>query len=122
MAPFMPSLAGVNTNSAPNIRNRARRSRLIDSGMVSVKEYPLAAATKARAMPVFPLVGSMIRVPFFNVPAFSAVSIIARPMRSFTLESGLKNSSFNRIVACPGGTIRLSFTSGVLNVVSMMFP
>ena len=38
MAPFMPSLAGVSTRLAPNIRSSARRSRLIDSGMVSVSE------------------------------------------------------------------------------------
>ena len=30
------------------------------------------------------------------MPAFSAASIIARPMRSLTLDSGLKNSSFTQ--------------------------
>ena len=49
-------------------------------------------------MPVLPLVGSMICVSFLRMPDFSAASIIARPMRSFTLESGLKNSSFNSTV------------------------
>ena len=36
MAPFMPSLAGVSTSSAPKARSKARRSRLMDSGIVSV--------------------------------------------------------------------------------------
>ena len=35
-----------------------RRSRDIDAGMVSTSLYPLAAAMKARPMPVLPLVGS----------------------------------------------------------------
>ena len=33
-------------------------------------------------------------------PDFNASSIIAKPIRSFTLESGLKNSSFSKISAC----------------------
>jgi hypothetical protein len=40
-----------------------RRSRLIVSGIVSVTGMPRAAATKARAMPVLPLVGSTISLP-----------------------------------------------------------
>ena len=54
------------------------------------------------------------------MPSFSAASIIARPMRSLTLLSGLKNSSFTSTVAAPAGTMRFSLTSGVLNVVSTM--
>ena len=71
-------------------------------------------------MPVLPLVGSMISVSSEIMPAFSAASIIARPMRSLTLENGLKNSSFSSTVACPGGMSRLSFTSGVSKVVWTM--
>ena len=52
----IPSLAGVSTKLAPSARSIPRRSRLIDSGIVSVNRYRLAAATKARAMPVLPLV------------------------------------------------------------------
>ena len=33
-APLMPSAAGVRTSSAPKARSMARRSRLIDSGIV----------------------------------------------------------------------------------------
>ena len=38
IAPFMPSFAGVSTRLAPKARSSARRSRLIDSGIVSVSE------------------------------------------------------------------------------------
>ena len=71
-------------------------------------------------MPVLPLVGSMMRVPLFKRPDFSASSIMARPMRSLTLAKGLKNSNFNRTVAPPAGTMRFSLTRGVLKVVSTM--
>ena len=49
-------------------------------------------------MPVLPLVGSMITDPLSS-PRFSASSIIATPIRSLTLESGLNNSSFAKTVA-----------------------
>src|SRR5690242_8385126 len=55
-------------------------------------------------------------------PDLSASSTIATPMRSFTLESGLKNSSFSNTSAtapCFLAT-RLSRTSGVLPMVSVM--
>ena len=75
-------------------------------------------------MPVFPLVGSMMTVSFFKTPRFSASSIIAAPIRSFTEPSGLKNSHLSAIVVL-GSTpseagMRLSFTSGVRPTVSMM--
>ena len=49
---------------------------------------------------MLPLVGSMMCVSGLMVPAFSAASIIERPIRSFTLEHGLKNSSFKQH-SCP---------------------
>ena len=50
----------------------------------------MTAATNASAMPVLPLVGSMSTVlPGVILPAFSAASIMAKPMRSFTLDSGV---------------------------------
>ena len=61
-----------------------RRSRLIVSGIVRVTGMPRAAATKARAMPVLPLVGSMISWPGPSSPSFCACQIIAAPMRHFT--------------------------------------
>ena len=72
-------------------------------------------------MPVLPLVGSTIMVSTPILPARSAASIIARPMRSLTLESGLKNSHLANTVACPAGISRLMRTSGVPPMVSVMF-
>jgi hypothetical protein len=80
----------------------------------------LAAATNASAMPVLPLVGSMMTVSGFKMPRFSASSIMAMPIRSFTLPSGLKNSHFKAIVALRPAVTLLSFTSGVLPTVSTM--
>ena len=99
MAPFMPLAASVSTNSAPSRASILRRSIDIDSGITNMSRMPLAAATKASAMPVFPEVGSISTVPVPMRPSFSRASIMATPMRSFTLERGLKNSSFARILA-----------------------
>jgi len=48
----------VRTSSAPKACNRTLLSRDMDAGMVRISLYPLAAATKARPMPVLPDVGS----------------------------------------------------------------
>ena len=45
----------------------------------------------------------MITVFFFSMPRFSASSIMAMPMRSFTLPSGLKNSHLSRMVRLQAG-------------------
>ena len=100
MAPFMPFGPSVRTTRAPRILSSFLRSIVIVSGMVRMSFRPLAAATKARAMPVLPLVGSIRTVSLLILPLLSASLIIAAPMRSFTLESGLKNSSLSRISAC----------------------
>ena len=84
-APAIPSEPGVSTISAPNARSRTRRSTDMVSGMVSVMGMPRAAATKASAMPVLPLVGSTISLPGPSTPRFSASQISAAPMRHFTL-------------------------------------
>ena len=65
----------------------------MDSGIVRMIRYPLAAASAARPIPVFPDVGSIITEPSFNCPFASASSIIAFAIRSFTLPAGLKYSS-----------------------------
>jgi hypothetical protein len=81
----------------------------------------LAAQTKARAIPVLPLVGSTIVVsPGRMRPSCSAASIIAAPIRSFTEAIGLSDSSFTTISAEPSLGIRLSLTSGVLPIISVM--
>src|SRR3954470_5379776 len=71
-------------------------------------------------MPVLPLVGSTMTVSRSIFPSRSADSIIATPMRSFTLESGLKNSHLHRTVASVLGMMRLIRTSGVPPMVSVM--
>ena len=121
IAPFMPSLAGVSTRFAPKARSRARRSRLIDSGMVSVRSIALGSGHE-RQGDARVAAGRLddVRLGIEHAGRFSAASIIARPMRSLTLENGLKNSSFSSTVACSAGISRLSLTRGVLNVVSTM--
>ena len=74
----------------------------------------------ASPMPVLPLVGSTIFMPFFNFPRCSASSIMARAMRSFTLPPGLKLSSFTHTSASDGPVMRESFTMGVLPIMSRM--
>jgi hypothetical protein len=50
-----------------------RRSTLIDSGIVSTRSYPRAAATKASPTPVLPLVGSIsVVLPGAILPSASA--------------------------------------------------
>src|ERR1051325_3898095 len=71
-------------------------------------------------MPVFPLVASMTVDPGFNSPAFSASRIIDTAMRSLTDESGLNDSSLTTTSALPASGTRLSRTSGVLPIVSVM--
>ena len=55
--------------------------------------------THDKPIPVFPLVGSIITEPSFNLPLFSASSIIALAIRSLTLPAGLKYSNFAKRVA-----------------------
>ena len=85
----------MRTSSAPSALSITRRSIDIDSGMVSTSLYPLAAATMASPMPVFPDVGSTSVVVAGSMsPARSADSIMRRPMRSFTLQQGSPLSFF----------------------------
>ncbi len=122
IAPFMPLGPSVRTTRAPRIFRILRRSTVIVSGIVRTSLRPLAAATKASAIPVLPLVGSIRIVSLLMRPLFRASSIIAKPMRSFTLESGLKNSSLSRISAWApcAAAVRFRRTSGVLPIVSVM--
>ena len=80
---------------APYSFSRLSRSRLIPCGSVSTSSYPFAAHTIASAIPVLPLVASTIVVrPGSIRPSASAASIIATPIRSFTLPPGLADSTF----------------------------
>ena len=82
----------------------------------------MAAATKASPMPVLPLVGSIRVAPGFKSPLASRAAIMDTPIRSFTLEVGLKNSSLASTVATGfSSAVRLGRrTSGVSPMVSMM--
>ncbi len=122
MAPFMPFGPSVRTTRAPRILRSLRRSVLIVSGMVRMSLRPLAAATKASAMPVLPLVGSIRTLSLVILPDLMASSIIEKPMRSLTLERGLKNSSLSRISAWApwAAAVRFRRTRGVLPMVSVM--
>ena len=76
-APPIPFGAGVRTSFAPSALSMTRRSIDIDSGIVSTRSYPFAAATIASAMPVLPEVGSTRVVsPGVISPRFSASVII----------------------------------------------
>ncbi len=57
---------------------------LMVSGMVRTHSYPRAAAAKARAIPVFPLVASRMALPGLSAPRFSASHTIDAPIRHFT--------------------------------------
>jgi hypothetical protein len=71
-------------------------------------------------MPVFPLVGSMIVVVLLSAPRFSASRIMATPILSFTLEQGLKNSSFPTIAPGRPAATFFGFTRGVRPTSSVM--
>jgi hypothetical protein len=93
---------------------------LMLSGMVSTSRYPLTAQMKASPMPVLPLVGSTMRVSLSMRPALCAASIMLMPMRSFTEEHGLKNSSFAATFATQPSVTLLSATRGVLPTRAIM--
>src|SRR5688572_10533496 len=84
--------------------------------MVSIKRYPLTAATKARPIPVLPLVGSTIVSPGCNRPSCSATSIMFKQIRSFTLPPGLNDSSFAHTPASSVPGNRRSCTTGVIPI------
>jgi hypothetical protein len=113
MAPFIPFAPGVRINSAPKERSIMRRSTDIVSGIVSTSEYPRAAQTYAKAIPVLPLVGSTTVIPGFNLPVRSASQIMAAPIRHLTLEAGLRLSSFASTRADNPFVMRWIWTKGV---------
>ena len=72
----------------------------------------------ANPIPVFPLVPSIIVPPGFNLPSFSASSIIFKAILSFILFPGLVVSIFAKTIQGKSLTILFSFTKGVLPMVS----
>src|SRR5580704_4433708 len=75
----------------------------------------------ARPIPVLPLVASMTVCPGFNCPESSAASITPSASRSLTEPRGLNASIFTNRFAS-GGASLLILTTGVLPIVSRMFP
>ena len=131
IAPFIPLAPSVKTSSAPYAFKRFLRSTLMVSGSVKIALYPLTAATAARPIPVLPLVGSIMVAPSFKIPFFSASSIIANAILSFTEPAGLNASSFTKMAASVTPAFAaylLAFTIGVfptnsnvLDLISLMF-
>src|SRR3954451_17769473 len=79
--------------------------------------YPRCWATRARPMPVLPLVGSTIVPPGFSAPLASAASTMRTAIRSFTEPPGLRYSSLASTSGASGRSSRVtdvSRTSGVL--------
>ena len=76
-----------------------RRSTDMVSGMVRTSGIPRAAQTKASPTPVLPEVGSITVTPSRITPLSRASSIIDLPIRSLTLDMGLKDSSLKRTSA-----------------------
>ncbi|OPZ73686.1 MAG: hypothetical protein BWY80_00870 [Firmicutes bacterium ADurb.Bin456] len=76
---------------------------------------------KARAIPVFPLVGSIIVEPGFKRPSSSAWRSILKAMRSLTLPPGLKDSSFTTRSAPVPRESRCNLSSGVFPIKSVRF-
>src|SRR5215217_1138662 len=79
--------------------------------------YPRCWATRARPMPVLPLVGSTIVPPGFRAPLASAASTMRTAMRSFTDPPGLRYSTLASTRGASGPRSRVTLdsrTSGVL--------
>ena len=117
--PFAPS---VKTSFAPRIFSSFRRSMLIVSGIVRISFKPFGRRDERQrdaGVAARRLDENGVRL---IAPDFSASSIIATPMRSLTLESGLKNSSLSNTSATAPCflAVRFSRTSGVLPMVCVM--
>ncbi len=79
-------------------------------------------AARASPIPVLPEVPSIMVPPGFNLPSFSASSIILRAILSFTEFPGLNVSTFAKTKAGKSSpNTLLSCTSGVLPIVSRIF-
>ena len=74
-------------------------STLIVSGITSITLKPNEEPTKAKPIPVFPDVASIIVAPSFISPFSIASSIIAFATRSFTEPAGLNDSNFTKTLA-----------------------
>ena len=83
--------------------------------------YPFISAANAKPIPVLPDVPSTIVPPGFNLPSFSASSIILIAILSFTELPGLKYSTLANTKASISAVILFNLTNGVFPIVSNMF-
>src|SRR5579863_4978671 len=90
------------------------------SVVVKMHLYPFTTPARARPMPVFPDVHSMIVPPGFNFPCFSATSTIFTAMRSLAEFPGLKYSTFASTVHGRSLVNWLRRMRGVFPIVSRM--
>lgn len=91
-APFIPSVPGVRTISAPYALMSEMRSGVMESGITMTARNPRAAAIIASAIPMFPEVGSTMVPPSSSLPRATASSIIESAALSFTDPLGLDRS------------------------------
>ena len=90
--------------------------------MTTVSRYPIRLATMARAMPVFPEVGSRMVFSGVSSPDARAASIIRFAMRSLSEPLGFCPSSLPHSRTPGFGLIRGRPTSGVSPMASRMSP
>ena len=92
MAPFIPSDPGSAPIPRPTMQAESFAHATWFPAWSGSACIPWLPRQKASAIPVLPLVGSMMMVSEVRMPRFSASSIMAIPIRSLTLPNGLKNS------------------------------
>ena len=97
----------MSVSSSTSAAQRHGRGRVFDSIVDAIGDTPIVRLRKLPQQH-----GSnaniLAKLEYFN-PAFSMATIIAAPMRSFTLAAGLKYSSLARMVAftpCIAGSLR----------------
>ncbi len=111
-APLEPSAPGENRTSAPKASSSSILSADTLSGTTTARRYPRIRAMRARAIPVFPELGSMSRSPGRSRPLVSAAATMAAATLSLTEPVGRCHSHLAKI-RTPVGDSRVSSTRGV---------
>ena len=83
--------------------------------------YPLSNETKAKLKPVLPDVVSIIVLPFFKIPLFSAWLSMWRAILSLLEWPGLNPSNFVKYVPLKFFVTSFSLINGVLPISSKIF-
>ncbi len=111
------NIPALHTREARQTRRSSRptlRSSLELAGRISFSLYPLIAAAIASAMPVLPLVASMMVSPGLILPRASAALSMLRAGRSLAEPAGLWPSSLARMMLVVLPARCCSRTTGVL--------